>query len=549
MRRSDKKIFARDGGLMSLRRRIMHLACTGVLTIVLSSMGAAQQRARAFILYVPPMENQGSRLHAWLGLAMADHVRDMLSTTDSIAVIGEDERLAALRQRAVDERAKDPDAALVRAGRFLGASAVLVGRYTVRGSAVFIDRRLIDCRTGSTITADSLAGTLPTISDLLERFATSAFHSPGHGDGVRTAPMTLTTADRASIAAYHRPPWTAFEHYARGRSLEAVKPDRAFTHFMKAIQKDGFYTEAYIQAAALCYFKLDDPAQAFEYLRAALVISEQQHAPASMPSSGIAMRIGRLYAAQGDLENALKHYEDSRQRYEKINRQASYPYIVLMGHIGEAHRLRNEYDRAIESLGRAKEIAEQLDLADSEPYAELLARIGTLFYHRERYSRAEDLFARSLAIRTINETEQTPAFVSLLNGLAGIYRQQNNPAKGLRYAEKGEALCRDPRLARTVECAALMSTTGILYYLQQDYAKSVAAHEHGRRILDALALNDNARYAAALYHLGGSYIKTGDRSAAGRCFRTAHDIYRTLGMQEQAEILRPFSEYYGKGTE
>jgi tetratricopeptide (TPR) repeat protein len=196
-------------------RRMPTLALTLSLMTALFGGANAQERGRVLVM---PFENAtGDGRVLWLSEASAVLLTDDLNAL-GVEAIGRGERRAAFDRLQVPPSTTLSDATVIRIGQLLGASRVVVGRFTVEGDALVVQARSIDLDAARVRHVGSERGAVPELYATFERLARAL--APG---------SDLSTEE---VEGQH-PPIEAFEQYIKG--LVAETPATAVQYLNAAL--------------------------------------------------------------------------------------------------------------------------------------------------------------------------------------------------------------------------------------------------------------------------------------------------------------------------
>jgi TolB-like protein len=179
---------------------------------------------------VMPFENvtHDGRL-VWLSEAVAIGLTDALHDA-GLKVISREERQEAFDRLQVPPAAVLTDATVLRLGRLVRASSVVLGTLRFDGDALVVDARDIVVDAARVRRRGSARG---PVADLFATLTSVAHQVAPAGPAARSA----TASDRAS-----RPPIEAFESYVKG--LLADNPATAVTRLLSALAAQPTYDRA-----------------------------------------------------------------------------------------------------------------------------------------------------------------------------------------------------------------------------------------------------------------------------------------------------------------
>lgn len=188
----------------------------GVVATPASAQVAGQRTTRQLVV---PFENasQTSRLY-WLAEATAVLLTDDLTALGADAISRED-RVLAYEQVRVPVTATLSHATVIRIGQLVGATQVVVGRYTLTGETLTVGAQAIQLDSGRLLPEVSESAPLADLFGIVARVARRLVPDAG---------VSLEQMEQG------HPPLTAFEPYVKG--LLAQSPATRATFFQQALR-------------------------------------------------------------------------------------------------------------------------------------------------------------------------------------------------------------------------------------------------------------------------------------------------------------------------
>jgi tetratricopeptide (TPR) repeat protein len=198
------------------------------------------------LLLVLPFENHtGQPSLDWMEEAFPDIFNRRL-TSAGFLPIGRNDRLYAFDHLGLPLNLHPSHATAIRIAQMLDADYVIVGNYTVTGSQLTVQARILD------ITALHLSPPIQeqsTLEDLLDVANKLAW------DVTRQLDPSYAVAQQTFLAADGHLPVNAFENYIRG--LVEERPEENIRHLQEAIRLDPNFIPAWL-ALGLKYFSNQD---------------------------------------------------------------------------------------------------------------------------------------------------------------------------------------------------------------------------------------------------------------------------------------------------
>ena len=204
------------------------------LLLLLLTLPAFAADLRVAVLDFTDASGQGDM--AALGKGLQSMLTTDLSQVSTIAVV---ERARLLDLQGEITLGKDgwaDPATAARLGKLAGATHLLAGSYTVSGTKMRIDARLVAVEEGRVVLAESQAGERDAFFELEKNLVTKLIRSLGAEPQAR---------ERASLAKIHTADWPAFLDFSAGIDRFDRKDwDGALERLRAATEKDPEFTLA-----------------------------------------------------------------------------------------------------------------------------------------------------------------------------------------------------------------------------------------------------------------------------------------------------------------
>ena len=223
------------------------------------------------------------------------------------------------------------------------------------------------------------------------------------------------------------------------------------------------------------------------------------------------LELGRIVDQKGDMQQALKFYEDSIPLFQSVNdRNGEYNALLALG---ELYRHTGELTKAIETDTMALSISEDLNSGQTD--AELLADIGAVYYDMGETLKALDYYNRSLV---------TNRSAPLLSNVGLVYAELGQGQKAIECFQESLKLYRS-RGDRGGE-ALNFNNAGLLYYKVGLFDSAL------ENFARALSLTRAVRYkygeGVVLGNIGKVHLAKGERHKALAFFNRALALSREI---------------------
>jgi tetratricopeptide (TPR) repeat protein len=492
-----------------MRAAIRLLASLGVMLAGAAAV-SAQAPAAADRFLIIPFDNPGheTRIY-WLAEASAILLADNLNAAGRHAYTRE-ERLEAFERLEVPSVATLSHATVIRLGRLVGATHVVIGSIALGGTGMFVRAQNIRLDTGRFETEVVETGALEDLFGIFDRVARRVASLPA-GGGTAAVPVGGVTGRRPSLQV--------FENY--------VKALLAATTSTKV---------GYLQSA----LKLDP---SFDLARLALwtVNQDSGNAQAALLAAAAVPETSPLYArARVDVALSLiqlKRLDDAFATLKTLADRA--PSATLMNNLGIIQMRRPVTPQTGKSTYYFDQ-AVKLDPEDPDYYFNLGYAYwgehdeqGSIYWLREAVRRrptdGEAHAVLGAALQAVGSNTESTRERELATQLSSTY------AEWTKRPAAGESIPRGlERLKPALEVSTLRRVDTVIAGTgQRDQRELAAFHlDRGRRLLeqgsDAEAIGELRRAlylspyeAEAHLLLGRIYLQTGQTQAAIDAFKIA----------------------------
>ena len=138
--------------------------------------------------------------------------------------------------------------------------------------------------------------------------------------------------------------------------------------------------------------------------------------------------IGLIYLIKGELDNALKYFQDSLKIHKEIgNKQGE---AGVLGNIGHFYSIKGDIDEALQYVQNAQKINQEFGYREGE--AINLGNIGLINFNKGNLDEALKYFHEALKIH--KETYKLDAATGLSN-IGLVYRAKGNLDEALKYLQ------------------------------------------------------------------------------------------------------------------
>ncbi len=237
-------------------------------------------------------------------------------------------------------------------------------------------------------------------------------------------------------------------------------------------------------------------------------------------------RIGRVYRAIGQLEEAMRHLGTGHALFDAANDARG--VASSLDDVGKVHWMRGAYEPAERFMRRSLEIRRELQTSDGGRSVALsLNNLGLVYQDSGRFEEAQQAFQEALQIR--REIGDLPGMSQTLNNIASIHQDSGDLARATHLWE--EALEYAMSVGDRMRQAVILTNLGENAYRQQKPEEAIAVLERAEAI--SSTLGDRILEAEILRGLAEAHMLVRDIASA-RDF-----IARSIELFERARS-KPF---------
>jgi tetratricopeptide (TPR) repeat protein len=292
---------------------------------------------------------------SWLRFGAPLYLSQILSRTEGIELISWDEFISFLDDEGIPMNASLSLGSLVRIGRDLGATKMIIGSYSFANDKLTLKAKIIDIKRGGIGTEFGASGRKEHLSRIIDELALK----------IIATLLPEETVPRKSFLG--RTEEEALRFYALAQMT--AKPEEKIPLLIKSVSASATFNPALLELGEL-YFLQE------EYLKAAELLSRISRDEPSLASARF--KAGLAYFQIGEYDKALSSFIDSFT----INPNTSSLFNIAA---------------SLASSGRYEEASPLIEkLAGIYPKdTSLLLALGYLAWHDEKLEKAEEYLIRA----------------------------------------------------------------------------------------------------------------------------------------------------------
>ncbi len=216
-----------------------------------------------------------------------------------------------------------------------------------------------------------------------------------------------------------------------------------------------------------CYRYEGNLDAALKYYEQSLAIREETGNEADL--AAILNNIGNVHYVKGDLDLALEYHLKSLNLKKKIGNKQS--IARALNNIGNIHRDKGEFDKALQYYQQSLELHEKID--NPHDIADVLNNIGGVYRDRGKLDQALEFYQKSLEL--VQEHGNVMDVAYALNNIGNIYRDKGELDKALQYYQQSLELRR--KTGNPLDVSETLLDLGITYHRKGDEEKALSTLE------------------------------------------------------------------------
>lgn len=241
----------------------------------------------------------------------------------------------------------------------------------------------------------------------------------------------------------------------------------------------------------------------------------------------ISYKLANCYSNKGDLTNVEKHIQIGSKVLE-ILKEDDPQFVVFSHNLADCYYVIGNYLRAIEISNKALEVCKDIKGESNPDYLRVLRKTSLYYYQNSDYSKAIELYTKELVlIRNING-ENNPDYATALIHLANCYSDIGDYPYALEYGTKASEILKSVLGENHPDYAESLSNLNTYCNHLHDYLQAI---EYGSRALEirkSLLGENNSDYAMSLNNIAFSYFGLGKYDKAIELGTEALEIVRAI---------------------
>ncbi|KKG01772.1 hypothetical protein DU31_17945 [Methanosarcina mazei] len=252
--------------------------------------------------------------------------------------------------------------------------------------------------------------------------------------------------------------------------------------------------------------------------------------------------LATIYHRLGDLNTALKIYNNIKYKYEERGSNRGVRWIAAVLHaIGIIHQDQGNYEEAVKLYNQSLKIKEEL--GDKSGIASTLHQLGNIHYFQGNYEEAVKLYNQSL--RITEEIGDKSGIASTLHQLGTIHSHQGNYEEAVKLYN--QSLRTFEELGDKRGIASTLHQLGNIHSHQGNYEEAVKLYNQSLKIKEELG--DKGLIATTLAQLGTIHEEKEEHELALQFYFTAFKVFDILGSPYRELVQKNIERLEGKMRE
>ena len=246
----------------------------------------------------------------------------------------------------------------------------------------------------------------------------------------------------------------------------------------------------------------------------------------------ISIHLGNVHSIRGDFDKAEQAIRHALELFEDLGSEEG--LALAYGNLGNVQGRRGELDQAMEAQRKALAIFEKLNAM--EGVARTYANLGGIHAPRGELDEAEQVFRKALVL--FEELGSKAGVARTCDNLGVLYQAQGKLGKAEEVQQRALALSEE--LDSKEGMSSIYNNLGRNYMARGHLRK---AEEMLRKALAvAKDLGRKEGMANAEYNLGLVHQRRNDKAAMCKCWRQSRDLFREMGLTQEARHVEALLE-------
>ncbi len=245
--------------------------------------------------------------------------------------------------------------------------------------------------------------------------------------------------------------------------------------------------------------------------------------------------LGRLYARQGQYEQAALYFQNAQQCWEQALGSEHLQVASVLNNLAITQTRQGHYQEAEQNFQRALAIWEKLHRSEDPQAVNVLNGLANLYVEQGKFTQAKPLFLRTLAIWENEYGPDHPQVAVALNNLGMFYANQREFTQAKPLFLRALAIWENGYGPDHPQVAIVLNNLAALSIEEGKYDEAKSRYRRALDIREQTQGSTSSDLAIPLEGLAELHLKQGKYMEAEPYF------LRSLGMWEQLNLEHPRS--------
>ena len=227
----------------------------------------------------------------------------------------------------------------------------------------------------------------------------------------------------------------------------------------------------------------------------------------------ISYKLANCYSSIGDLANVEKHIEIG-SRVLEILKEDDPQFVVFSHNLADCYYVIGNYLRAIEISNKALEICKEIKGETNPDYLRVLRNTSHYYYKNGDYSKAIELYTKEQNLIRMINGENNPDYAIALNHLANCYSDIGDYPHAIEYGTKTLEIRKSVLGENHPDYAETLSNLASYYSYLNDYPRAIEYSTKALEIRKSVLGENHPDYATSLNNLAYGYFGTDNYAKA-----------------------------------
>ena len=221
----------------------------------------------------------------------------------------------------------------------------------------------------------------------------------------------------------------------------------------------------------------------------------------------VSYKLANCYSRIGDLANVEKYIEIGSKVLERL-KEDDPQFVVFAHNLADCYYVIGNYLRAIEISNKALEICKEIKGETNPDYLRVLRNTSHYYYKIGNYSKAIELYTKEMNLIRMMNGENNSDYATALNHLANCYSDIGDYPHAMEYGTKALEIRESVLGENHPDCAETLSNLTTYCNYLNDYPRAIEYGTKALEIRKSVFGEKHPDYATSLNNLAYSYYGT-----------------------------------------